>query len=402
MPARSALSVQRFCPFAAAIFTCIGCAGVESAARWDGTARDSAGITIVENFGSPLWTPEDQWRVSEVLRIGTVSGDPDYQFGVITTLVVQSDGTMVAADRLGQHLKFFSAAGEHVRTVGKPGSGPREFGPGLAVGRARGDTLLVMDWSNIQAHWLAPDGTWLGSWKFTPREGRYVGGWDDSAGGRIVHVMSPLRTPEWAPSDTLDLIVVRDVRGAVLDTLAEVPSSLFFTRSGEDPEWHFYAGDTDFDLTEDGGLVTGRSDRYRLSWYDSVGRLERRATLHRERLPFTDRDASLLMQRLESVLREYDVPPERIGQIKSAVHFEDTYPAYHRFVCGPYGTVWVQHVKPIRSLNEDELKDFDVRADPPPAPDWDVFDREGRYLGIVTLPDRFIFRSFWGDRIYGV
>ena len=36
------------------------------------------------------------------------------------------------------------------------------------------------------------------------------------------------------------------------------------------------------------------------------------------------------------------------------------------------------------------------------APDWDVFDAEGRYLGVVTLPDGVEAVQFSGDAIYGV
>ena len=36
------------------------------------------------------------------------------------------------------------------------------------------------------------------------------------------------------------------------------------------------------------------------------------------------------------------------------------------------------------------------------AKDWDVFDAEGRFLGVVTMPPRFSPRSIVGDKIYGV
>ncbi|MCK5447141.1 MAG: hypothetical protein KAJ43_03315, partial [Gemmatimonadetes bacterium] len=34
--------------------------------------------------------------------------------------------------------------------------------------------------------------------------------------------------------------------------------------------------------------------------------------------------------------------------------------------------------------------------------DWDVFDADGRYLGVVTMPDRFSAFSLKGDLLYGV
>ena len=36
------------------------------------------------------------------------------------------------------------------------------------------------------------------------------------------------------------------------------------------------------------------------------------------------------------------------------------------------------------------------------APDWDVLDHEGRFLGVITMPDRFAPRVIVGDKIYGV
>jgi hypothetical protein len=32
----------------------------------------------------------------------------------------------------------------------------------------------------------------------------------------------------------------------------------------------------------------------------------------------------------------------------------------------------------------------------------DVYDRDGRYLGVVQMPERFQPRTFRGDKIYGV
>ena len=36
------------------------------------------------------------------------------------------------------------------------------------------------------------------------------------------------------------------------------------------------------------------------------------------------------------------------------------------------------------------------------APEWDVFDSEGRYLGVVTMPRLFTPKIFRGDKIYSI
>jgi hypothetical protein len=253
----------------------------------------------------------------------------------------------------------------------------------------------------MQAHWLAPDGTWLGSWRTAPEDGWVTAGWDNAHTGRIVTRMAPLRTPDAPVVDTLDVVLIRDVRGAVLDTLARVPTSQMFRFAGDAPEWHFWAGYPDFDLTWSGGLVTGRSDSYRLKWYDENGVLERIVSLPRERQPITDGDRSLLMKKIEGLLREADLPPAEIAQYKSAVHFEDSYPAWRRFICGVDGTLWVQRLRPVSALSERELEDLGFGR-PPATSEWDVFDREGRYLGVMDMPTGEMGFSFAGDRIYGV
>jgi hypothetical protein len=386
----------------AAVLGVSACSEVESAAEWHGSVLDSAGVAIVDNFGEPLWREEDRWTLTEVLRIGSLSGDPETQFGNISGLVVQSDGTIVISDPMGQHLKFFASDGTYLRTVGVAGSGPREFGRGLVVGRATGDTLFVMDWSNMQAHWLAPDGTWLGSWKTTPADDYRFGGWDYAANGRIVTVMTPLRLPDAPVVDTLDAVLIRDVRGTVLDTLAFIPSSDVFRFAGDEPEWHLWAGYPDYELTWHGGLATGRSDLYRFWWYDDEGVLDRIVSLHRERRPMSGEDRTRFIDTLERVMTENGAPPARIALVKSAVHFEDLYPAWRRFISGVKGTLWVQRLRPVSALSDAELEDALAFNRPPATYEWDVFDPEGRYLGVIELPciDRAL--TFAGDRIYGV
>ncbi len=400
MPARNVVLVQILYALTA-ILTSPGCARMESAAKWDGTVRDSAGIVIVENYGEPLWREEDRWTLKEVLRIGTVTGEPEYQFGNITGLGVLSDGRLVVADAMAQNLSYFSPDGVHLRTVGQPGSGPGDFGGWLHVVVGPGDTLVVYDWTNMRANWLAPDGTWLGSQSLTPDDGWEILEWEDDPSGRIVTMMGAMRYPGSPVTDTLDLILARDIRGAVLDTLGRVPSSLNYAVSGDATHFYYHPGASDVALTWDGGMVMGRSDQYRLLQYDSTGRLERIVSLDRERLPFTSQDRDVVMNMLENRWRKWGASPAQIAQGKSLFHFADTYPAWQRFACGPEGSLWVQQNLPYTELPPEAQEDFFLGYDPIAAHRWDVFDQEGRYLGVVEEPAGFIWLRTVDDMMYG-
>ncbi len=359
-----------------------------SAAVWEGVVRDSAGIEVVENFGTPLWREGERWEFNEVLRIGTVEGEPEYQFGRITGMAVLSDRRVVVADAMSHNLRFYSADGIYEQTVGTQGQGPGEFGDGfLGLLEGPGDTMVVRDPTNGQMHTIAPDGSWLGSFPTRPSAGYYPSAWDsDAATGRLVSSLIPMLLPDEPPVDTLDIILARDVHGAVLDTVARIPTSQRYARQGDANLRYYYRGAPDFDLCGD-GIVTGRSDEYRLLWYGPGGTVVRVFSLPWEPLPMTDEDQSIIVRRWDEVFQQYQVPLDRAAAIKATLRFESTYPAYRRFICGPATTVLVQHVRPVRDLTGDERKQLPVGPGGLPGTlEWDVFDSEGRYLGTAAFP----------------
>jgi hypothetical protein len=264
-----------------------------------------------------------------------------------------------------------------------------------------GDTVVVYDWPNRRVNWLAADLTWLGSQSLTPDDGWGLLEWEDDPSGRIVTMMEALRYPGAPVTDTLDLILARDVRGTVLDTLGRVPARLNYVVSGNVTEFYFHPGAPDVDLTWDGGMVTGRSDQYRLLRYDSTGRLTRIVNLDRERLPFTSEDRDVFLHRVEVGAKKGGASPAQIATWKSRFHFADVYPAWQRFACGPEGSLWVQQVLPYSELPPDAQETFFIGDDPVAAHRWDVFDREGRYLGVVEEPEGFIWLRTVDDAMYG-
>lgn len=367
----------------------LACRGAsDTAVAWDGAVRDSAGIEIVENFGTPLWREEEGWTFTEVLRIGAVEGVPEYEFGRISGIAVLSDRRIVVGDALAHTVRFFSPEGVHQRTVGRQGQGPGEFGAGsLTPLVGRGDTLLVIDAANAQAHVLAPDGTWLESFSTVP-DGHYrIGLWRNApASGRIVSHHMPMRQSDGTLRDTVDILLERDVHGTVLDTLARIPSYLASVsrRRGAPP---YYIDVVDISFCE-GGLVTGRNYEYRSVWYDAGGRVNRIVSLVGERLPLTEADRLVMLGRYDLLVQEWGPSGSAMAtQLRSNVHFTDTYPHYSRVTCGPAGTLIVQRVRPLRQLREEESSRIPIDLGRPPGSlQWDVFDREGHYLGRAELP----------------
>ena len=56
-------------------------------------------------------------------------------------------------------------------------------------------------------------------------------------------------------------------------------------------------------------------------------------------------------------------------------------------------------MRPLSSFGDDETIPFGYN--PPASSTQDVFDREGRFLGEVTLPQSFLPMTYRGDNLYG-
>ena len=86
-----------------------------------------SGRIVVFNPDSPHAGPEGVPTLVEELRIGSIEGACD-SFGAVFSLAVDDDGRIYVADRQTNDIRVFSARGECVRTFGRPGEGPGEFG----------------------------------------------------------------------------------------------------------------------------------------------------------------------------------------------------------------------------------------------------------------------------------
>ena len=152
-----------------------------------------------------------------------------------------------------------------------------------------------------------------------------------------------------------------------------------------------------WDVTDDLHLVFGVTDEYRISLY-AGGELERVITKPFERKPVGDREKQGIMDEMERRWAATGFSEELKARVRSRFGFADYYPAFEDVAFGPMGTIWVQHVQPASELSVEEFRTFENAR----ARKWDVFDAEGRFLGMVTMPERFTPMVFRSDKIYGV
>jgi hypothetical protein len=391
---------------AGVVVSLVGCSGAGSRG-WQGSESDSAGVTIVSNPSAAIWRPADAWTVKEELRIGTAEGDADYQFGQIPAspgipaLAVASDGRIVILDQQAQHLKVFSSDGKYERTIGGPGGGPGELQRGAsAVLIAPGDTLLACDLGNQRANVYLLNGTFIRSFPLSFADGIPIR-WESAADGRILAQFRRFAFPgSTAPPDTMDVIVVRHLDGTVGDTLMRVPSGKSASFTGRTPEFNIFSPEPSWALLGN-QILYAVSDKYRIGVYAPGGLLKRVVVKAFEEKAVAEADQQAVKDLLRKAWTDAGVPAQAVTQLMTGVHFAANYPAFAQFMAGPDGSIWVQRIQTPSELPPEDREGFDVRNDLA-APDWDVFDQDGKFLGVVSMPRRFQPVQFIGDKIYGI
>ena len=175
---------------------------------------------------SDLVLAEAVWTVNETpaMSIGGEGSGPASDLFYVRGAVRLEDGRIVVAD-WAQRLLVFDAEGTHLRTLGREGSGPGEFGAILWMQRLPNDTLLVFDAYNARRlSYFTVDGGFARS--IVASRQMLVGALAD--GTLVASIDLPSSIPSIGPNELwigpwqLELSRL-DVDGSVLNSLGVFP-----------------------------------------------------------------------------------------------------------------------------------------------------------------------------------
>lgn len=376
------------------------CAGAGESS-WAGTITDSAGIAMVQNPEHGVWAAGKGWTVQEALSIGEMAGDANYQFGLIAGVDVDQAGNVYVLDQQGQDVRVYDATGKYLRTIGQPGSGPGEIGRNAAGLEVMGDQVYVADLGNQRLSRFSLEGEALGDThidfaKAIPAR------WDEMPSGRLVVQLRHLQFtgPDAAP--TGDAIRAVNDDGTFGDTVGMLPAGETITMTGGRPQIKMFSPEPIWDASEGGSLVSGRNNEFRLEVRDASGAVKRIIMRSITPKPVTDRDKQVIRNTIRELAAKQapGAPSAALDAYVSSIQFGDNYPMFASLALGPEGSIWAQRVRSGEELAGGEKGTFD--AQDLGSTDWDVFDAEGRYLGVVTFPGRYQPVRVVGDRFYGV
>ena len=365
---------------------------------WDGTVTDSAGVSLVANTSTPTWGADDAWTTEEVLRIGEAAGDADYQFGQIAGIGISSDGRILVLDQQAQRVQVYGPDGVYQRSIGRPGNGPGEFGPAansLFVGR--GDTVIVPDLANTRVNVFPVDGE-SESFPIRMQEGVPVR-FDHLEAGHLVAQLRSFNPNDENPAN--DVIASQAYDGTIIDTLMTPERGNTFSIANDRPQFRIFSPEPIWTALSGDRLAFAINNDFRVEVFGADGSLLQVITRPYEPTAVTEADERQLSTLIRAQFERGGVPGPQLDLLMEGVSFEETWPAFTQLRGGPEGTLWVQRVRYLRDLTDEQLESYNPTLDQGSF-EWEVYDAEGRYLGVVALPDRFTPFTVHGDLWYGV
>lgn len=370
--------------------------GGAGSGEWQGTMTDSAGITVVHNPEDGLWGPGEGWALEEVFRVGGMDADDDAQFSAVVGVDASADGRVYVADQQARRIQVYGPDNRFLFSVGAPGEGPGEFGPALSGVFVSDEFVRAPDLTNQRVNLYTLDGEPTGSLSFLLTGGVPIR-WDEAGSEVLAAQLRGMGVEGMAELASGDPVVTVPGGDAEPDTVGFLPKGQSFDFSGGQPRIRIFESEPIWDVDETGRFVSAMNSDYRIE-VRSGRTLERIVTHPFTRREVTESEQEKFLELVREMVLAQGVPPEAVGQVLGAMEFAEYYPAFAQLLLGPEGTLWVQRIQTADQVQDPA--DFDPQD--LGSPDWDVFDDQGRYLGIVTMPGRFQPLRLVGDVLYGI
>ena len=378
------------------VLVAVGCGGEAGAAsRWVAEVDTVGDTIVVRTLSGGVWGRPAQ--LSAEVSIGELEGDDEYLFGQVSGLAVDGEGYMYVYDGQVPALRKYAPDGRYVMTIGRQGGGPGEYknsDGGMAV--LADGRLVLRDPGNGRFQLWTLDGEPAGDWRyrggfftstpmFVDRDGFAYSSTARFGGPPPWKTLLVKYSPAGEPLDTIsipdwdyeppEIVAQRMENGKVTSTMSNtVPFS-------PTKEWT---------LSPAGYFVGGVGTRYgiELAKPEGVLRIERVV----DPVPVDAEEKSNAEEYATENMRNM-VP----GWRWNGPAIPDTKPPFTDLLSSQDGRIWVRLSQPGERIPEDEMDTPQNGPDGKPRAQrhwrepvaFDVFEPDGRYVGMVRAPRGF-------------
>lgn len=367
----------------------VNCSGPET--EPSSTNVDSMGVTIVRST-APLWEDESS-RLGEapVLELVSDESSPETVLFQVTGVALLPDGRIVVANRGDASVRLYDASGRVEWRAGREGDGPGEFRDLRGVVLREGE-LWAYQTLPLPIHVFGLDGSYRRSVDTPHWSGPWLKG-ILSDGSIVAITRAAGSSGEPVFTQYAGVVLFKD---DVVDTLAALP----FTRrvnTSLGPEWQGLGPSLSVAASAE-RIFAGFSETLDIHVWDESGRLIQRIRRAWDpvEVSVSDQDAYT-----ESLIEQGEGRPAveaAYRQLAEEMIYPEAHPAHDRLLAAANGELWVQ--RPQIEPPWSEAIDYNpVRPYPS---DWDIFSRDGRWLGTVTVPARFRVMDVTNEHVAGV
>ncbi|MEX2283779.1 MAG: hypothetical protein WEE89_14940 [Gemmatimonadota bacterium] len=399
--------MRRFTLVAVSLALLASCDAGTTSDKASYSARDSAGIEIVESR-TPIWDDHTRWRLGEqpTLEIGAgIAGDSVREFGYISGVHSLSGGTVAVVDAWAPSVMFFDAAGGLLGRIGRRGTGPGEFPPRRESVRnsfvCGGDTVFVVVSRSIAAY-VSP-GAHIRT--MAPRPWART---RTCAGNRLIGELWHTRT-HTSPGIYRDSLLLAwyDLDGkqqAVIDSLPAEERAWSRGTAHEGMGYSLQLFGRVLSLAgRDGVFATGFGETFQVELRDAKGITRIMRVAGRER-NVSAADVQRFRDYVFNPWRGNDDERRNLeNRLASAIG--GPRPAFAELRFDQAGNLWVREYDHTDAVAFYDYSTFSPNSARPTLTEvrrWVVLDMNGRYLGEVTMPRTFDVHEIGEDWVLGV
>lgn len=360
--------------------------------------RDSAGISIVENFGE-LEPGVGAWTVGPDphLAIGSFEGDSLYQLFRVQGAARLEDGRLVVVNAGSGEVRVYGEGGDFLMSHGRKGEGPGEFEAPALAGVVGPDTLVIVDTQLRRISLVQAGVGFLRSARIEDEIGGgaypqgvfsdgtvLLGGgfyWSSDSGAELTDGYSRQATSY--QSSTLE--------GGLVADFGVFPGSEFFMKvrqSGGSVSMSARLipfGKHAMAAVAPDRMYFGSGDSWEIQGYGVDGRLNRLIRLDREIPPVTDVLVNAHIQREEAEAGD-EAEIREIRQGIEEMPLPDFLPAFAGLHADKDEFLWVER----------------SRAPGDPTPVFDIFSPSGALVASASLPAELSVLEIGEDYLLGL
>lgn len=377
--------------------TLAACGGSEATGGQEWQAvHDTIGDTVVvRTVAGSVWG--DTAELVPDVTIGTFEGADEYMLGQVRSLAAAADGSIYLYDSHAKELRKYAPDGTYIATFGREGGGPGEYNRpdgGLAVmpdGR-----VVLRDPGNTRLSVYSPEGEYLDGWRIRGSFNTSRKLYTDTVGNTYTMILLD------AQADVMDWtfgLVRYGPDGTPGDTLQAPrfdfePSSLVAQRIEDGENQSTSVNSVPFSPTVSwtysplGYFVGGVATRYAFNLYKPPHRVLRIERDNWDPVPVLADERDEQESRTTANMRQTQPDWRWNGD-----PIPETKPPYKGILIGERGRIWVWLSQEAKQIETDEVEEVAHNEIPPQT--WvesvafDVFEPDGRYLGMVRAPDGF-------------